>query len=191
MERVGHWFTTYSGIKFYPLDSRVEDICIEDIAHALSNVCRYGGHSRRHYSVAQHSVYVSLVVGQLEPEHALWGLLHDAAEAYIGDMVRPLKMSQAMAAFRDAEAGIMINICKKFGLGMTEPSIVQRVDRSMCVTEAPYVHPAAKLWGETEMPIPPESWPRGMEMTDRWVPTVAKRAFVARYEELTGKKVEE
>lgn len=79
------WILTYTGRRFYPLDPRPEDVCIGDITHALANICRFGGHSRWFYSVAQHSLIVSEEVPCLE------ALLHDATEAYVGDMVRPLK----------------------------------------------------------------------------------------------------
>jgi len=95
------WFLTASGKRFWPLDPRPEDICIEDIAHALSHICRFGGHVREPYSVAQHSVIVSMIV---KPENALYGLLHDAAEAYAGDMVRPLK--RGMPAYRSIESAV-------------------------------------------------------------------------------------
>jgi uncharacterized protein len=193
--RTGNWFTTHSGKKFYPLDPRPEDICIEDIAHSLSHVCRYGGHCAAHYSVAQHSVYVSLVVGEREPEHALWGLLHDAAEAYVGDMVRPLKQVKGMGAYRDIEAGIMIAICKVFGLPLEEPAIVKEVDRRMCVTEGPWMFPGRHdvLWSETVPPIAREEWPArdnsGMLPSGGgwhfWRPHFAKHHFIRRFGELT------
>src|SRR5690242_11754504 len=88
--RRGDWMQTYTGRRFWPLDPRVDDIDIGDIAHHLSLVCRFAGACREFYSVAQHCVGVSYVC---DPKDALWGLLHDAAEAYVGDMVRPLKRS--------------------------------------------------------------------------------------------------
>lgn len=109
--RRGDWMQTYTGKRFWPLDPSPEDIDPLDIAHALSLVCRYGGHVRRFYSVAEHCVLMSYAVA---PEHALWALLHDAAEAYIGDMVRPLK--RFMPEFRDAEDGILLCIALRFGL---------------------------------------------------------------------------
>src|ERR1700724_2684254 len=93
----GGWQQTFTGRRFYPLSPRVEDVCIEDIAHALSNICRYGGHCREFYSVAQHCNMVS----DWMPEFKLEGLLHDSPEAYIGDMVRPVKHSAEMKAFRE------------------------------------------------------------------------------------------
>lgn len=87
--RKGMGFQTYTGGVFFPLDPKPEEVNIEDIARALSHVCRYGGHIRKFYSVAQHSVYVA----QLCRDKWLkgWFLLHDAPEAYMGDVVRPLK----------------------------------------------------------------------------------------------------
>src|SRR5579885_2784587 len=86
--RHGDWIQTYCGVAFYPLDPRPEEILIEDIAHALSMLCRFTGHVKRFYSVAQHCVYVS---HRCDPKDALWGLLHDAAEAYLNDISRPVK----------------------------------------------------------------------------------------------------
>ncbi|MEM4379972.1 MAG: hypothetical protein QXL01_04720, partial [Thermoplasmatales archaeon] len=80
------WIETYSGKKFdYLAQSELD---IEDIAHALSNLCRFNGHTRVFYSVAEHSVNVSSMV---PPELKIAALLHDAAEAYIGDVPSPLK----------------------------------------------------------------------------------------------------
>ncbi|MDI1288693.1 MAG: hypothetical protein PSX37_01920 [bacterium] len=96
--RIGDWMNTFTGQKFYPLDPRADEVHAPDIAKALSQICRYGGHTSQHYSVAEHCVLMSLAVA---PEHALFALLHDATEAYVGDMVRPLK--QALPEYRAIE----------------------------------------------------------------------------------------
>jgi len=82
------WIQTYTGKKFWAFDAAIADICIEDIAHALAMRCRFGCHCKEFYSVAQHSVIVS---HHLPPELKLWGLLHDATEAYLPDVPRPQK----------------------------------------------------------------------------------------------------
>jgi uncharacterized protein len=87
---VGPWISTQSG-RFYPLNPRPDDVNIEDIATALSNVCRFAGHVVDFYSVAQHSVVVSSLLASRGPRFQLFGLLHDAAEAYLGDMASPVK----------------------------------------------------------------------------------------------------
>lgn len=136
--RIGDWMQTAHG-RFYPLDPRPEEIHVEDIARALSRICRFGGHSRAFYSVAQHSVHVSELC---EPEHALWGLLHDAAEAYIGDMVRPLKRNSVMGAYRGIEFSIWETVVDRFGLSHGEiyslehPYSVDHADEVMLATEA-------------------------------------------------------
>lgn len=86
--RYGDWIQTYTGKKMYPLDPLPEEICIADIAHALSYINRYTGHARFGISVAQHS---ALVAKLLPKKLQLAGLLHDAAEAYLGDVSRPVK----------------------------------------------------------------------------------------------------
>ena len=75
-----NFIATYSGNRFYFDDIMANDVNIQEIAHALSHLCRFGGHVREFYSVAQHSVLVSLLA---PPEHALGALLHDATEAYV------------------------------------------------------------------------------------------------------------
>lgn len=105
----GDWIQTYSGRAFYPLAPYPQDVCIEDIAHALSQLCRFGGHCRRFYSVAEHSVLLSRVV---VPEFQLWALLHDASEAYLVDVPRPIK--KQLPAYVEAERRVMAAICARF-----------------------------------------------------------------------------
>jgi 5'-deoxynucleotidase YfbR-like HD superfamily hydrolase len=104
---------TYSGKQIYALDPRAEDISIVDIAHGLSNICRYGGQPKEFYSVAQHSVICSW-----EARHDLAKklLLHDASEAYIGDIISPLKMTEQYEIYRQIEARLMEVIYEKFNL---------------------------------------------------------------------------
>ena len=97
------WIQTFTGRAFDLSNPQPEQVCIEDIAHALANCCRYAGHSRWHYSVAQHSLLVAEIVAATDPELALTALLHDAAEAYIGDWSSPLKALMRHAV-RDQEA---------------------------------------------------------------------------------------
>src|SRR5690349_636686 len=113
----GSWMQTFTGRQFYPLDPRLDEIDPLDIAHALSMICRYGGHTKHFYSVAEHCLLMSHAVA---PEYALWALLHDATEAYVGDMVRPLK--HHMPDYRQIEDNLMEVIAERFGLsGWTMP----------------------------------------------------------------------
>ncbi len=124
------WIQTYTGRQFWPLDPRPEDVCIEDIAHALAMKCRYTGHCEEFYSVAQHSVMVSHIVPMYD---ALWGLLHDAGEAYLADLARPVK--KHMPEFQQAEARIMECVATHFGLTMPEPKSIANADLVMLRTE--------------------------------------------------------
>lgn len=132
---LGDWFLTSSGKQFWPLDPKAEHIDISDIAHALSHICRYGGHCTIFYSVAQHSVHVSRLCDECDARE---GLLHDAPEAYIGDMVRPLKYS--IPQYREIEAKIWHVVAAKFNIREgTEPDFkppsVQLADDRALMTE--------------------------------------------------------
>jgi len=117
---------TISGHLFYPLEPREEEILLEDIGHALSHLCRFVGHTRSFYSVAQHSVLVSKLV---PPADALWALLHDASEAYLNDIARPLKHTSLLADYRAAETKLQALIYRRFGLKGEEPESVKLADQ--------------------------------------------------------------
>ncbi len=126
------WITTYSGHPFFPLDPKPVDVRIADIAHALAHLCRFAGHTRRFYSVAQHSVIVSRCVA---PELALWALLHDASEAYLCDITSPVKRSSSLSGYRDIERPVQAAICQAFNLPIDEPPLVKAADRLVLHTE--------------------------------------------------------
>lgn len=110
---------TYSGNPFHLLNPRPEEVSLTDIAHALSLQCRYNGHIPAHYSVAEHSVVVSRLLKEAgeSPEVQLAGLLHDAAEAYVGDMVRPMKLIPEVGAqFGMIEDAVSLAIFIHFGI---------------------------------------------------------------------------
>jgi 5'-deoxynucleotidase YfbR-like HD superfamily hydrolase len=127
------WIQTYSNKKFNILDPQPDEICIEDIAHALSQQCRFTGHTKFHYSVAQHSYYCSTIVA---PEFALEALLHDASEAYIGDMSRPMKhFTAAGEEYVKVERKIEECIARKFNLPTKMSEEVKRADNLMLYAE--------------------------------------------------------
>jgi len=127
---------TYTGKLINPFANENEDcgpIVLMDIAHALSNLCRFNGHVKRFYSVGEHSLYVSALLEHHEPTTQTWGLLHDAAEAYLGDMVRPLK--QRMPEFQAIEDRMLQRIAQRFGLVWPIPDVVFDADDIMLATE--------------------------------------------------------
>lgn len=174
--RIGDWMQTRSGRQFYPLDPRPNDIDIGDIAHALAHCCRFGGHVREFYSVAQHSV---LVARQCPPDLRLWGLLHDASEAYLGDMVRPLKLH--MTEYKTAEKKVMTAVIQHFGLPAIEPPLVKYYDAVLCVTEG------RDLMGNPDWaargPLAPLK-----EIIKPLAPDFARNEFLNYYAELTAGK---
>lgn len=127
------WITTYTGKRFVPLNPTTESIDIKDIAHALSNICRFTGHSSEFYSVAQHSVLVSHLCNY---ENRLHGLLHDASEAYIFDCASPLKRSPEFEFYRKIEESIQNIIFEKFNLTNLDHDDVKRADILLLATEA-------------------------------------------------------
>lgn len=140
-KRIGDWILTYTGRQFWPLDPRPDEVCIEDIAHALSMLCRFGGHCSIFYSVAEHSVNTSRIVSQ---EFAMAALLHDAAEAYVVDIPRPLK--RYLSNYSTVEQVVWMSITKRFGIPNELPEEVKQADIAMLKAEASQImaaHPTA------------------------------------------------
>lgn len=164
----------HSGLLVPVLEPRPEHITIVDIAHALSNLCRFNGHVREFYSVAQHSVLVSNVV---PAEEALWGLLHDAAEAYIGDVTRPLKLwleHVAPGAVSGIERRLQQVIATRFGLSGCMPASVKHADSVLLATEKRDVLAVTDVpWVALPEPLPT----RILAMT----PQEAETAFLGRF----------
>jgi len=130
-ERIGEWSQTAHGRMFFPMDPRPEEVHIDDIAHALALQCRFGGSCSRFYSVAEHCVHMARAVS---PENAMWALLHDASEAYIVDVPRPIK--KHLAGYSSIEQRIMFAVCDKFGLPRTMPREVKQADDAILLAEA-------------------------------------------------------
>lgn len=127
------WIQTYTGRRFDILDPKPEQFVIEDIAHALSMLCRFTGHCKHFYSVGQHSYLGSFLVPK---QDALWFLLHDASEGFVGDMNRPMKhFTPAGQAYQEVEEKIMRTICAKFDLAWPQPESVHEVDNEMLFAE--------------------------------------------------------
>lgn len=171
------YIITYSGQRFYPLAPRVEDVRIEDIAHALSNQCRFTGHVKRFYSVSQHAWHVS---HKCNPADALWGLLHDASEAYIADLSAPLKHSPEMANYVEIERQLMAVICERFSLDPQEPESVRVADRRMLNTEGLQL-----MRGYTVKDGYAEYEPYAFEI-DPLPPLEAEHQFLDRFQYLRG-----
>ncbi len=167
------WIQTYSGKQFFPLDPRPEDIDIRDIAHSLSLQCRFNGHCLEFYSVADHSLHVSRL---LPRELTLWGLLHDAGEAYLTDLPRPIKHS--VEGYNELEERMLEVIARRFDLPWPMPAEVLRADDVALVTEArDLMAPAPASWGMTVEPVPEAIVPLA--------PGDSEQMFLARFRELT------
>jgi len=174
----GDWLQSFLGQAVYPLDPDVSTISIIDVAHALSNQCRFLGHSRIFYSVAQHSVFVSELV---PPQDALWGLLHDASEAYLGDVPRPLKKLPEFEQYRIIERLTTKLICEIFGLPPQQPESVTHADLVALATEArDLMAPPPQPWN----PMPPPSERHIVPIS----PKQAEHAFLERFWQLRGER---
>jgi hypothetical protein len=131
-DRKGDWICLRFMDRFYFDDPRPSDFAIEDIAHGLSMICRFGGQAQTFYSVAQHSV---LVAAQVPQKFRREALLHDRAEAYLGsDLVRPIKYG--LPVYGEMERRILAVSAPVFDVPVEMSSEVHEADERMLVTEA-------------------------------------------------------
>lgn len=171
--RVGGFVVTYTGRRFWPLDPRPDELDLVDIARALAFTNRWRGHIRFPYSVAQHSELVSLHVPR---QVALAGLLHDAPEAFLGDLASPIKGH--MPEYRAIEDGLWRCVATRFGLPDLEPPEVKEVDRRIATDEALALFPDTRAF----MPLPE---PLGICIRPM-AAEIAFNRFLRRYAVLTG-----
>lgn len=152
---MSNFIVTNSGKRFYYENIVPESIDINDIAHALSNICRYGGHIKKFYSVAQHSVIVSKLVPD---EYRLAALLHDASEAYLSDIVSPAK--RMLNDYKNLEKNITSIIDKRFNVN-THNEVIKTADLKALYAEAMYFYGNVDGWNidefECSYPIVPFS----------------------------------
>ncbi len=168
------YVSTFSGNRFYPLEPRIDHVAIEDIAHGLAYQCRFNGQTREFYSVAQHSLIVASLV---PPPLQLAALLHDAAEAYLGDMVKPLKV--LLPAFAALEDQVSALIAAAFAIDFSDYAPIKRADLIALATEKRDLMPhSAERWAYLDdiraLPEPISAMSPGQ----------AKQAFLARFAEL-------
>jgi len=169
-ERKGDWMQTYTGGAFWPLDPRPEEVRIEDISHALSKICRYGGQTTRFYSVAEHCVHIARCAPD---DMKLEALMHDASEAYLCDIIRPIKSH--LSNYLDIERGLEEVIAKRFNLRWPWAPEVKRLDTAILADERDQV-----------MAPPPMPWPQttepalGVEL-QFWTPQKAEYEFTVAF----------
>ncbi len=160
-----------SGRYFDLLDPRGSGFDEYDVAHALANICRFNGHCREFYSVAQHSVLVSHVVPPLD---AFAGLMHDAAEAFLGDVTKPLK--GLLPDYKTLERRVELDVFARFGLPPELPQSVKDADLVLLRTEQrDLMHKDSGLWTITEGFEPLR------QVIKPWPPKVARVRFLKRF----------
>lgn len=178
----GTTILTWSGRYVNPLDLRPEDVSLDDIAHALSNQCRFSGHTSDFYSVANHSVLVCelLVERGCQADTCLWGLLHDASEAYLVDLPSPLKQSAELGvAYLRVEERAMLAVAEAFALPWPIPETVHEADLALLAAERRDLMPPQGEWAVIAGVTP---WPP--EQIVPWTPGVARHAFHVMYDDL-------
>ena len=171
------YVSTFLGNRFYLTRPHIDDVAIEDIPHGLAYQCRFNGQTNAFYSVAQHSL---MVMDLVPPDHRFAALLHDAAEAYLGDMVKPLK--NLFPEFSVIEARVMAIIGEKFGLDLTHLALsIKQADLVALATEKRDLMPhSTEPWSylaEVE-PLPHAIAPMS--------PEKAKEAFLVAYQRFSA-----
>lgn len=168
------YIETYGGTHFYFLEPTADMVDIEDIAHALSMQCRYTGHIKHFYSVAEHSVLVS----QLS-RNPFEGLMHDSSEAYLTDIASPVKPH--LGNYKELENGIMGVIGRKYGFNWPVDKDTKDADAAQLKTEARHL---LRSGGRDWISAFPTRRVRGI-VPHCWSPDQAKMKFLERFYELT------
>lgn len=177
------WIQTFSGRKVDLLDPQPESIFLHDIAWSLSRLCRFGGHTNTDqiYSVAQHSYHVSY---EVPAEHALAGLMHDAHEAYLGDITRPVKdvIEQLTGgAFARFETKLQLAVFEAFGIAWPIPETVNEADLTLLATERKRVlNKSPHAW---DLALPE---PKPIEITATIAPIYWQASFLKRFDQVKG-----
>jgi len=186
--RPGEWMQTFTGLQFFPEDPQPEDICIEDIAHALAYICRYAGHTTQHYSVAQHSVIMAryaIMTMRWPPELCQAVLLHDASEAYVCDLPHAVKRAVG-AAYKDIENAIQDVIWNKYQLtgvaSLWRKQIKELDTRILPLEKAAFM--AKRLSWAVDQIEPLE----GVTLKKGIAPERAERIFLIWWEQLTKER---
>ena len=168
------YVSTFGGNRFYPLEPRIDRVAIDDIAHGLAYQCRFNGQTREFYSVAQHSLIVASLV---PPPLRLAALLHDAAEAYLGDMVKPLKV--LLPEFAALEDKVTAIIAAVFALDFSDYAPIKRADLIALATEKRDLMPhSAERWAYLD---DIRALPEPIAVMS---PAQAKQAFLAEFARL-------
>lgn len=184
----GPWLEPYSSKKFYLYEPEKYEYDIEEIAHVLSLQCRFGGHIKFFYSVALHSVYVSRIVSE---EFALAALLHDASEAYIQDIITPLKRIPEFKEYRIIEDRVQKAIYDYFKISYNEDQIIapeiKQADEIMLVTERQCLKKESDNdWAVQATPLDEDSMNfYNIDLYTPTYPNMASKEFLDRYYELT------
>lgn len=174
------WIQSHTGRRIELLAPTVDMICLEDIAHALSRICRFTGHSGRHYSVAEHSMLVALLVSErvlgddlsrLAAVRA--ALLHDASEAYLGDVSTPLK--QLLPFYKRLEERFEEVIALRYGLSSAYSDLIKECDIVALNTERrDLFEPCEHRWANSIEAVAPAA----RTIPDKGTPNGAKEAFL-------------
>jgi len=181
-DRKGRWTTPlFTGRRFWPESPKAGDFDVRDIAHALARVNRFNGHTPKSYSVAQHSILVSQ---QLPKELKLFGLLHDAGEGYLGDLISPIKRL-FKEFYAPIEDGIMVALAEQLGFpsllhSQTAKDMVKKADNILLATEVRDLTTTGFIWGDSaELPL-------DKEIGYVWPAELAEEEFLERFRYLYG-----
>lgn len=182
--RRGLYMHTFRGKAYFPCDPRLEEVCIEDIAHHLSMQCRFAGATIDFVSVAEHSYLCSMIEGEgISPQDQLEALMHDAAEAYIQDFIRPIKyLPEFRTIYGELERLNESVIAEKFSLRYPWSKHVKRCDETVCTLEVED-NIASREKGHLHQKLPV---PANLKLL-RLLPCDAKALFLDRFHELRAR----